>query len=147
MATTGFTYVGGIEGSTSSAGVTPKSYLNESYSLPENYVGGSRLTPQVYFYVFPNDNTDNHSTILTLHGTYDGEPMYYSFYVNDKAEAGENATDGTWIQRNKIYTLNVTLKKLGSGSENPDVPNELVSMDVTVEVADWDGELIQDVEW
>ena len=74
--------------------------------------------------------------------------MYYSFHVNDKLTgSGENDPDGTWIQRNKVYTINVTLKKLGTGSEDPDISNELVSMDVTIEVADWDNELIQDVEW
>ena len=49
--------------------------------------------------------------------------------------------------RNKIYTLNVTLKKIGNSSENPNVPNEEVSMDVEVEVANWEAELIQEVEW
>lgn len=141
--TTGFNYIGGIDGS----GAVTVPYLHEHYSLPENYVGGTRLEPEVHFYVFPNDNTDNESTLMTLYGEYNGGKVFYPFYINDKIGAGENASDGTWIQRNKVYTLNVTLKKLGTGSENPNVPNEQVSMDVTVEIADWEGDLNQDVEW
>lgn len=147
LATTGFAYVGGLEGSTSSAGLTPKAYLREQYALPNGYTVGTALTPQAYFYVFPNDNTDNHATMLTLYGTYLGQPMYYSFQINDSVGTGSNTTDGTWVQRNKIYTLNVTLRKLGSGADNPDTTNAEVSLDVTVSVADWEGELIQDVEW
>lgn len=146
LAATGFNYVGGIlaAGQTGSA----KSYLYESYSLPEGYTGGSRLSPQLYFYLFPNDNTDGYATLLTLYGKYKQVPMYYSFYINNKAaDSGDNATDGNWIERNKVYTIQVLLKRLGNGGDDPNIPNEAVGMDVAIEVSDWEGELIQDIDW
>ena len=142
--TVGFNYVGGIDKN----GAVSKPFLHEYYSLPDEYAPGTNLNPQVYFYVFPNDNTDNEATLMTIYGQYNGGKVYFPFYINDKASgSGENASDGTWIQSNKIYTLNVTLKKLGSGGEDPNVPNEQVSMDVEVDIVDWEGELIQDIEW
>ena len=147
MPTTGFSYVGGVVLADDHSGAVAQSYLKEAYSLAPGYVSGTPLTPNVYFYVFPNDNTDNESTLFSLHGTYNGETMYYSFYINDQVGSGENATDGNYIQRNKIYTLNILLKKLGNGGDDPNVPSEEASMEVTVTVADWEGELIQDVEW
>lgn len=105
------------------------------------------MNPEVYFYVFPNDNTNNNATLLNLYGNYKGKEIYFPFYINQQQGVGSSTTDGTWITRNKIYTLNVTLKKIGNSSENPNVPNEEVSMDVEVEVANWEAELIQEVEW
>lgn len=143
MSTSGFSYVGGVQ--MEGSGLTPVSYLNELYNLPGGYAG-TKLDPEIYFYVFPNDNTDNNATLMNIYGEYKGDPMYYTFRINDKMAEG-STTDGTWIQRNKIYTLNVTLKKIGSGGEDPNVPNEEVSMDVQVVVADWENELVQNVEW
>lgn len=144
LAAEGFGYVGGLQAD----GAVSHSFLHEYYSLPEGYSAGTPLDPKVYFYVFPNDNTNGQATLLSLYGTYKGEAMYYSFRINDAASgSGENAPDGNWIERNKVYTLNVTLKKLGSGGEDPNVPNEEAALDVTVSVADWEGELIQEVEW
>lgn len=141
-------YVQGIVSYTGTPGVVQKNYLNEYYTLPEGYSQGTALSPNYYFYVFPNNNDDDKSTLLTVYGLYDGKPMYFPFRINDKLPTVEgNTTDGTWIQRNKVYTLNVTLKKLASGGEEPNVPNDEVSMDLKVEVADWDGTLVQDVEW
>lgn len=145
LATTGFNYVGGIA---TNGDEEVKPYLHESLTIPTGYTAGESLASDIYFYVFPNDNTNNQSTLLTVYGSYNGETVYYPFQINNKAiGTGENAPDGNWIERNKVYTLNINLRKLGNGGENPDVPNEEVALDVTVEVADWEGELKQDVEW
>lgn len=143
--TSGFGYIGGVQ--PSGAESARADYLNELYTLPGNYQSGTNLTPNVYFYVFPNDNTNNNSTLLNLYGTYKGNEVYFPFHINDQVGTGGSTTDGKWIQRNKIYTLNVTLKKIGSGGEDPNVPNEQVSMDVGITVEDWEDELIQEIEW
>jgi len=43
--------------------------------------------------------------------------------------------------------VNVTLKRLGSGSDNPEVPADPASLTVTVEPQEWATDLIQNVEW
>ncbi len=142
-------YVQGIESykEEDNSWIVSKEYLNQFYSLPADYVEGTELSPKYYFYVFPNNNDDDKSTLLTVYGLYDGKPMYFPFRINDKNMGIEGSADGTWIQRNKVYTLNVSLKKLASGGEEPNTPNDEVSMDLQVKVADWEGSLVQDVEW
>lgn len=56
-------------------------------------------------------------------------------------------SDGTFIRRNSVYVVNVTLKRLGSGSDNPEVPADPASLTVTVEPQEWATDLIQNVEW
>ncbi|WP_295939073.1 fimbrial protein [uncultured Alistipes sp.] len=143
--TSGFDYVGGLQ--PAGAEAYRVDYLKELYALPGGYAAGTKLEPNVYFYVFPNDNTDGNATLLNLYGTYKGAVVHFPFQINDKAGVNGSTTDGTWIGRNKVYTLNVTLRKIGSGGEDPNIPNEQVSMDVEVEIADWESELIQDIEW
>lgn len=145
LATTGFTYGSGVvlSGQTE----TQEDYLYQAYALPGGY-NEEVLQPNVYFYVFPNDNTNGMATLVSLYGTYQNVDMYYSFFINGEASGtGDNAPDGNWIERNKIYTLNVTLRKLDEGGDNPNVPNEQVTLDVEIDVADWETEIIQDVEW
>jgi hypothetical protein len=69
----------------------------------------------------PSDNDDGNTTLITLAGTYDGQPAYFPFRINDKAGTGEASSDGTFIRRNYVYTVNVKLKRLGGGSSNPEV--------------------------
>ena len=95
----------------------------------------------------PSDNDDGNTTLITLAGTYDGQPAYFPFRINDKAGPGEASSDGTFIRRNYVYTVNVKLKRLGGGSSNPEVPADPASLDITVEPQDWTAELVQDVEW
>lgn len=143
--TAGFGYVGGVQAAGS--GLTPVSYLNELYALPAGYTAGTALAPQIYFYVLPNDNTDGNATLINIYGTYQGQDTYFPFVINGETGEGSSTTDGTYIQRNRVYTLNVTLAKIASGGEDPNVPNQEVSMSVEVTVADWEDELIQNVEW
>lgn len=146
LRTTGFDYVGGV--SSLGSALAQVDYLNELYALPENYTSGSALSPNIYFYVFPNDNTDGVSTLLNIYGSYDGKTLHYPFEINSKASTENgDSTDGNWIQPNKVYALNVTLRKIASGGDNPDVPNDEVGMEVTVTVANWEGELTQNVAW
>lgn len=144
LATAGFGYIGGLD----NGGLVVNPFLNEFIQLPVDYTSGTRYEPKAYFYVFANDDTNGEATLLSVHGEYKGTPMYYSFYINDKASStGGNSTDGNFIERNKVYTLNVTLRKIGNGGEDPDVPNEAADMTVTVDIAPWEDELAQEVEW
>lgn len=88
-----------------------KSYLSETISADDH--------SNRYFYVFPNDNTGGNATLITLVGTYDGQLTYFPFRINDKPGEDGATSDGTFIQRNHVYTVNVTLKRLGGGSADP----------------------------
>lgn len=145
MRTSGFGYVGGVQLAGQEA--SQVDFLHESYSLESSYTPGTKLEPQIYFYVFPNKNTNGNATLLNLYGTYKGNTVYFPFQINNEAGSGSSTTDGNWIERNKIYTLNVTLKKVGNGGGDPNVPNEEVSMDVEISVEDWENELVQEIEW
>lgn len=99
-----------------------------------------------FFYVMPNDNSGNNCTLLTIEGTYDGVLQYYVFRINDQVIPGV-AESGTYVRNNRHYTLNVTLKRLGDGSPDPDTPSDPATLDVTVEVMDWVVVPVQNVEW
>ena len=118
---------------------TEKSYLSETISADDH--------SNRYFYVFPNDNSGGNATLITLVGTYDGQPAYFPFRINDKSGEDGATSDGTFIQRNHVYTVNVTLKRLGGGSTDPEVPADPASLTVTVEPQEWATELVQNVEW
>lgn len=122
-------------------------YLREQYQLPQSYVAGAKLEPNIYFYVFPSVKQADEPMSLNFIAAYKGKQIFFPFHINDKQGTDGSTTDGKWVGRNKIYTLNVTLRKIASGGEDPNVPNEQVSMDVKVDVADWEDELIQDIEW
>lgn len=136
-------YRGGLAGAVS----TLWADLSETYSLEAGYIAEDPLTPNIYFYVFPNDNSQDNPTMLTLAATYDNTPLYYTFIINDTNAGVADGTDGTYIKRNMVYTLNITLRRLGLGADNPDSTERFVSMEVTVNVADWEGELTQTIEW
>lgn len=140
-----FNYIGGLalDGSV----ISENSYLYESYSLPIDYVKGTTATPEKYFYVLPNNGDDGEATLMTIHTSYDGKDLFFPFYINDKQSTGTgNALpDGEFIKRNMVYTINATLRQLGHGTTDPESTN--VALDVKISVADWEGELIQDVEW
>lgn len=128
-------FYGGMAGAKSTA----KDYLTEDIAA-DDYANR-------YFYVLPSDDDDKNTTLLTLAGTYDGEPVYYPFRINDKIGTDGQTSDGTYIKRNTGYVINVTLKKLGSGSSDPEVPADPASLTVTVEPQAWETDLIQNVEW
>lgn len=144
LANTGYNFVSGI---VESGDDSQKAYLHESYGLPEGYMAGTALSPEIYYYIFPNDNSVQ-ATLLTIYGTYLKQKVYYTFNINDKVNTtGGNVTDGNFIERNKVYTVNVKLQKLGNGGQDPNIPNQEVNMDVEIVISDWDDELIHEVEW
>lgn len=118
--------------------------VEKSY-LAENITTGDYANR--YFYVLPSDNDDNNATLLTLVGTYDGKTTYFPFRINDKVGSDGATSDGKFILRNNVYTVNVKLKRLGGGSSDPEVPADPASLTVTVEPQPWETELIQNVEW
>ncbi len=128
-------FYGGMAGDKS----VEKTYLKENITTTDN--------ANRYFYVLPSDNADGNATLLTLVGTYDGQTTYFPFRINDKVGSDGATSDGKFIQRNSVYTVNVKLKRLGSGSNDPEVPADPASLTVTVEPQAWETELIQNVEW
>lgn len=125
--TTGTNFYGGVLGTVST---TQKSYLAESRTI----AAGQDNTR--YFYVFPNDNATGNGTLLTLAGTYDGVTTYFPFRINN----------GT-MARNTYYVINVTIKRPGSGSTDPEVPVDPATLDITVIPVDWILAPVQNVEW
>ncbi|MEN9917641.1 MAG: hypothetical protein RL662_77 [Bacteroidota bacterium] len=108
-------------------GVNVKSYLYENITIAEH--------TNRYFYVFENNSTnDDESTLLTLEATYNGELMYFPFRVKD-------------IRHNTEYTINVTLRRIGSGSPDPEIPSDPATLTVTIVPQDWVVAPVQNVEW
>lgn len=103
-------FYGGMAGDKS----TVKAYLSETISTSDY--------SNRYFYVLPSDNDDGNTTLITLAGTYDGSPPISRSASTTRWEQAEASSDGTFIRRNYVYTVNVKLKRLGGGSSNPEVP-------------------------
>ena len=80
-------FYGGMQGDKS----TVKTYLAETISTGD-YANR-------YFYVLPSDNGDGNTTLITLAGTYDGQPVYFPFRINDTVGSDGATSDGTFIRR------------------------------------------------
>ncbi len=123
-------HYGGISGADPQLQV--KSYLREDVSIDRSkYIDGETVNfgdGENTFIVFLNNNADN-CTLLTIAAEYDGKTLYYPVKVNH--------TDVNLVESNKIYNLNVTLKRFGDGTTDPEIPNEEGTLEVTVEVVDW----------
>lgn len=133
-------FYGGFAG-TESTVPTPDNYLLDYISITQ-----PNRTPQIFdnfFYVFPNDEAGS-ETLLNISGTYDGKVTHFPFRINSIVSG---TADGTLIKRNTRYILNVTLKKLGSGTTDPDGPGDPAAIEVTVTTEGWEGPLTQNVEW
>lgn len=99
----------------------------------------------IYFYVTPNDNTDDNCTLMVIKATYDGEEQDFAFRINDKEVKGAEELTGKYLEANHQYTLNVTIKKpQGGGTEEPRTTAEL---EVVVTPEDWIVVPSQNVEW
>ncbi len=131
---TGSNFYGGVAGTVS---LTQKAFLSETYSGTIN-----PATNPIYFYVFPNDNTSSNATLLTLEGTYDGTTTYFPFVINDSYTG-----TGSYITRNSYYTINVTIKRTGNGSSNPEIPVEPAALDITIVPINWAIVPTQNVTW
>lgn len=132
---TGPGFYGGQPGTVS---IMQRDFLTEAITLAD--------FSERFFYVFPNDNTDGNATLLTLKATYDGNTVYFPIRINNSINGGGSTTDGTFITRNRIYTINVVIKKPANGSTDPETPIETATLEITVTPADWETELIQNEE-
>lgn len=133
-------FYGGIIGSESSVPASDNYLLD---AIAGEQLDGTAREFDNFFYVFPNDETGA-ETLLTISGTYKGAITHFPFRINGIADG---TADGTLIKRNTRYILNVTLKKLGSGTTDPDVPGDPAAVEVTVTAQGWEGPLVQNVEW
>ena len=61
---------------------------------------------------------------------------HFLFRINYKPGSDGATSDGTFIQRNHVYTVNVTLKRLGGGSAICKCWL-ILSLTVTVEPQEW----------
>lgn len=103
-------------------------------------------TPNAFWYVLPQGGVN--FTLLTLKGQYEAVDYFYPIELND-ADAdvtGDAALLNNYIKRNTIYTLNVKFRNF-TGTQNPDLPGEVASLEVTVIPADWAGPVVQNVTW
>ncbi|MCD8044715.1 MAG: fimbrial protein [Tannerellaceae bacterium] len=89
------------------------------------------------FFVFPNNNPEK-CTLLTIKAKYENGIHYFPVKVNH--------ADGEYVDANTQYTVNLTLKKFGDGTTDPELPNEEASLEVEIEVAGWTL-ITQDEEW
>ncbi|PXV58386.1 major fimbrial subunit protein FimA [Dysgonomonas alginatilytica] len=121
-------FYSGIEGLTVQ-GANVKEYLYEAIELDDH--------DERYFYVFANTDggsDDADATLLTLEGTYNGEVMYFPFRLPA-------------IVRNTQHTLDITLRRLGTGSPDPEVPSDPATLTVTITPEDWVVVPNQSAEW
>lgn len=126
-------------------------FLSEALTIPQGYAANQDIIAtdnlERYFYVLPNDGSDNNPTLLTLSGTYGttSSAAYYPFVINGTSKEG--ATDGTFIQSNKIYEVSVIINHPNTPSEDPNVVPSQGVLNVTITPLDWDNTIKQDVEW
>lgn len=138
--------------------VDGESYLlNEIKAVPLSGEGVNAYTIPTWFYAFAN-NDGTHPTKVVIGGEYDPDGpdgpttpayVYYPIVVNQAQEgtnfqgsgAGE-AHDGT-IARNVDYRLSATIAK--KGVETPDEEMKVAEMQLTVTVAGWELNILQDV--
>ena len=119
-------------------------YYNEAIS-PALSGAASSGESNVYFYVFPNDGTVN-PTQITLVSNAGGTTRYFPVQIND-GWAGRDVgnMDGTFIKRNHVYVLNITLQHHDAGTTSPeDTPADMV---LELTVADWAMTINQTVVW
>ncbi len=102
-----------------------------------------------FWYVLPNNTGVDHTTTLTIQGTYEGNQYYYPIPVNITTEGdfddATDTTDGTRIQRNTHYVINVRFNDL-IGSPNPDVKKGVANITATIVAKPW-TEINQNTEW
>lgn len=134
-------YIGGLSGSVSAPIPGKTGLLYEDLS---SFDITQPITPKVYFYVFPNDNSAGKPTLLTICGTYNGTDAYYTFPINSSTV---NGGDGKYIERNKVYTLDVTLRDLRNHLSDPDAVSGNAVINVIVATDDWEGYLGENPGW
>lgn len=104
-----------------------------------------------YFMVYENSEAmgagDGKHTLITLYADYSYtdnrgdahtvKDCFYTVVVNDENNTGTGAGYGTYVGRNYIYNVNLTI--VGPGSTNPFIPLYTANATAFVEAADWTG--------
>lgn len=134
-------YIGGLGGSVSTIIQDKARLLYEDLST---FDITQTIRPEVYFYVFPNDNAQGRATLLTIYGMYNNLVLYYTFPINS---SNVNGGDGKYIERNKVYTMNITLKDVRNGLFDPDGVSPTAVLLATVRPENWAGHLVENAEW
>ena len=128
-----------IDGSTYHASCEALTYKG----VDQNVTVGGSYSPSVplLFYSFPNSSTvapagfastfSAKRSVLTVVATVDGQLQYYPVVL-------DNAT----LERNKTYTVGLTIT--GSGSDDPDKPVDKGSISVTLTVSGWAAGAVYD---
>ncbi len=137
--TSGQEFYGGIADDTLSTKVQ-KAYLTNALTVTETTPSlvGDR-TPNIAFYVFPNQLT-NEETLITFEGTYDGATVYFPFRINDLTSG-----NGNLIQRNTVHTINVVFRN--PGTTHPETPLDPADLEISVTAAPWALTLTHELEW
>lgn len=112
------------------------SFLADDLEIEGGIVADKKYEFNNYFLVFPNGNEEGNATLLTIRGELDGELIYYPIKVNYRE--GAVNTDGYFVESNKHYQLNVTLKNIQDGTTDPEVPGEDADLEVEIVVEDWE---------
>ncbi|MCC8088684.1 MAG: hypothetical protein LIO79_05405 [Rikenellaceae bacterium] len=133
------TLFGGLIGSMS---LTQQNFLYDA--IDTDFEIGTGKDMGNYFYVLPNSQNDQ-STLLTIVSDYNGVEQYFPIPINDRE--GDKNTDGTLIQSNKSYIINIVINNLGEGTTDPDLPPSEASVEIELTVDPWDIDIVQDVIW
>lgn len=126
-------FLGGASGQTVAASEV-RSWLAEPITMADH--------ANRFFYVFANNNVTGNATLLTLVGTYNGVRAFFPFRINDDATG-----TGDFIRPNTEHTVNITIKRPGAGSADPERPSDPADLEVTVVAQDWEVVPTQNVEW
>lgn len=129
-----------------------RAYLGETV---DDFTNDLIFTNPYYFYTFANYETSFPTKLVikgtfdvdgNLAGTTDQSTVYYPIIIN-KAQAGTdlstNASGNSTIEKNKTYSLNVTIK--GKGVDSPGDDISPADVNLTVSVAPWALDITQDV--
>lgn len=123
--------------------------------LGSNYTD---VSDKAFFYIFENKGTGagnttkpTNPTRLVIEGKWDADgagtaftpvATYYAVTINEPVKDASNpnsntsaGTDGTYVNRNTQYTLNVTIK--GQGQDDPTTEPTNTSLEVSVTVDPW----------
>ena len=120
-----------IDGSTYKASCEALTYLKSTQTVNN---GASYNPSALLFYTYPNSSTTAPAgfastfaakrSVLTVVATVDGKIQYYPVVL-----------DSAVLERNKTYTVGLTIT--GPGSDDPNKPVEKGSVNITLTVAGW----------
>jgi hypothetical protein len=99
-----------------------------------------------FWYVLPNDYPGQ-PTLLAIQGKLGDTVYYYPIEINTAAVMNSNGTaDGTYIQRNTVYTVNLVFHNL-VGTTDPDEPGKPASITANIVPQAWETTVTQQTTW